>query len=263
MKTPAKGKVKCGRVLIIDGGFLNSFGYYCALLHFIMYRSLIIVSFWLLLSSGVFGQKSDSSVLVKRFEVNILMIKEKLVADSLMNVYGDTSEAINKLRSDTALVWSIIRPNSHAHDQLICETYKIPYVIKPLGWTSDYGNIFTDDQISKLDSILSDYEKRTTNEIAVVTFDSSFIHDQNFDSLVLAIHNFWRVGKFDKNNGILIGISTAQRKIRISNGDGIESKLTDAETKDIIDYLIIPDFKQGNYFEGTKKGVLALMQKIR
>ena len=39
---------------------------------------------------------------------------------------------------------------------------------------------------------------RTTNEIAVVTFDSSFIHDENFDSLVLDIHNFWELGKWIK-----------------------------------------------------------------
>jgi uncharacterized membrane protein YgcG len=53
------------------------------------------------------------------------------------------------------------------------------------------------------------------------------------------------------------------RKIRINNGFGIETKLTDTDTKKIMDDIILPEFKKGNYFEGTKNGVLALMQKIR
>jgi uncharacterized protein len=39
--------------------------------------------------------------------------------------------------------------------------------------------------------------------------------------------------------------------------------LTDAETKKIIDDIILPEFKKGNYFEGTKGGLLALMEKVR
>ena len=56
------------------------------------------------------------------------------------------------------------------------------------------------------------------------------------------------------NNGIVFGIRTVLKTIRISNGYGIESKLTDVATKAITDSIIIPEFKQGNYFEGTKKG---------
>jgi uncharacterized membrane protein YgcG len=79
----------------------------------------------------------------------------------------------------------------------------------------------------------------------------------------LTIANNWGIGKKGKNNGILIGISTGLRKIRINNGYGIETKLTDTETKKIINDFILPEFEKGNYFEGTKNGLLALMQKVR
>jgi uncharacterized protein len=127
---------------------------------------------------------------------------------------------------------------------------------------SDYGHLFTDDQVKVLDSMLSAYERKTTNEIAVLTFDSSFIHSENFDSLVLAIHNFWQVGKIHKNNGILIGISTAKRLIRINNGYGIEDRLTDEQTKAIIDDIIIPAFKKGDFFDGLKNAIQAIIKKI-
>jgi len=227
-----------------------------------MTRLIFILSFWLLLFLNAVGQNSKSSVLVEKFHLKLLLIKEKLVTDSLIKIYGDISEAEISKIIDTTFVKSLIQSNSHDHDQLICTAYKIPYIIGPIGWISDYGHIFTDGQISQLDSILSDYEMRTSNEIAVVTFDSSFVHDENFDSLVLDIHNFWGIGKMHKNNGILIGISTAKRKIRISNGSGIVDKLSDKETKAIIDDIIIPAFKKGDYFEGLLNAIEEIIKKV-
>ena len=71
------------------------------------------------------------------------------------------------------------------------------------------------------------------------------------------------VGKKVENNGILIGIRKSLRKIRISNGNGIEKKITDGETKKIIDSIIIPEFKKGKYFDGTLQGMLAMIGKIK
>ena len=66
-----------------------------------------------------------------------------------------------------------------------------------------------------------------------------------------------------KNNGVLIGISATLRKIRISNGDGIKAKLLDVETKEIIDTVIIPEFKKGDYFIALKSTIFELIQKIK
>jgi uncharacterized protein len=136
-------------------------------------------------------------------------------------------------------------------------------LLKPLGWTSDFEHIFTAAQIRELDSIVSQFEKETTNEIAIVTIDSTQTTKDKFDDFIPGLHNNWGVGKKIKNNGIVIGISAGLRSIRISNGYGIEPKLSDTETKKIIDNIIVPEYKKGNYFEGTKKGLLLIMQKIR
>lgn len=134
---------------------------------------------------------------------------------------------------------------------------------KPIGWTNDYQHIFSTREIEIFDSIISDFEAETTNEIAIITIDDSLITKRNFNSVILSIHNKWGVGKKDKNNGVVIGFNTRLRIIRINNGYGIEAKLSDSETKEIIDNIIVPEFKGGNYFEGTRKGLLAIMEKIR
>lgn len=130
-------------------------------------------------------------------------------------------------------------------------------------WTNDFENIFSESEEHILDSLVKAYEKATTNEIIIITFDSTWITNQDFDKFVLAIHNNWGIGKKGINNGIVIGICPDLRKIRISNGYGIEKKLSDEETKRIIDETIIPEFRKENYFEGTKKGILALISKLK
>ncbi|UAY50898.1 TPM domain-containing protein [Ferruginibacter albus] len=134
---------------------------------------------------------------------------------------------------------------------------------KPIGWTNDYEHIFTAAQIDTLDYLLSIFNSETSNEVAIVTIDSNWSTKEKFDSLIIAIHNYWRVGEKTKNNGILIGISVKLRSIRISNGYGIEKKLSNSETKKIIDNVIIPYFKESNYFEGVRQGLLTIFQKIQ
>lgn len=234
-----------------------------------MTRLLIILLFCTALFDTSYGQKpkgkkSKATVITKTVDSKQNPLQDTAFLNQLAKIYGDSVKTIvDSLLKDTAFINSIGGTSLWDCGEFVSSAYKIHFPIKSLGWTSDYEHIFTSDQISELDSIISKFEKETTNEIAIVTIDSSWTTKERFDSLVLAIANDWGVGKKGLNNGIVIGISTGLRKIRINNGYGIETKLTDAETKKIIDDVILPEFKNGSYYEGTKKGLLALMQKIR
>lgn len=133
---------------------------------------------------------------------------------------------------------------------------------KPLGWINDFENLFSGSQEKVLDSIIKDFEKKTTVEIAIVTLDSNMVDYSDFNDFIVEIHNHWGIGKKYKNNGVVIGISAAYRRIRISNGYGIERILTDVETKSIIDNYILPHFKNGDYFGGTLSGLNSLIGKL-
>lgn len=134
---------------------------------------------------------------------------------------------------------------------------------QPTGYVNDYENLYSDSEEATLDSIIADFEGRTTKQIAIITFDTTMTTRDSLDELTLRIANKWGVGQKDKNNGVTIGICRGYRKMRIQNGYGIEKIMTDSETKEIIDIFFIPDFKEGNYFEGTLKGLNALIKKLR
>jgi uncharacterized protein len=145
----------------------------------------------------------------------------------------------------------------------IVKKTKIDSVPRPLGWVSDFENIYSKSEIKTLDSLITSFEKKSGIEIAIVTLDGAQTNDSAFDAYVLTLANAWGVGKKGKDNGITIGISSEFGRIRIVNGAGVTNKLDDDETKLIIDSIFIANFKEGNYFKGTKEGVLEIMKKLK
>lgn len=131
---------------------------------------------------------------------------------------------------------------------------------KPIGHVNDFEQIFTNDQINQVEKIILDYEKRTTNEIAIITVSTIEPYDDIAD-FGTDLSNEWGIGKAGKDNGLLIIFSKSLREIRISTGLGTEKILTDEICKSIIDHIMIPEFKNGEYYNGMIKGLVELLEK--
>jgi uncharacterized protein len=136
--------------------------------------------------------------------------------------------------------------------------------LKPNGWVNDFEGIFTEVEKHALDSIINGIEKETTIEIAVVTLDTSMVGEEVTDiyEATFAIAKNWGVGKKEKDNGILIGISKGRKQMYIQNGKGIEKVFTDEETAKIVDEVFIPLFAQNKFFDGTAAGIKAIMERL-
>lgn len=133
----------------------------------------------------------------------------------------------------------------------------------PIGFVNDYEGLFSVPQENALDSLLSAFENETTIEIVVVTLDSTIVSRENFDDFTLTLGNTWGVGKRNKNNGMLIGLSSGMRHIRIHNGYGIEPILSDSLTGAIIRDYFVPEYRKGNYFAGTWMGVIKIIEHLK
>lgn len=234
-----------------------------------MNRLLIIILLIFALADTAYGQKNQTqkkkSVQTEKQKAKSTFdVSESKYFDSIAKVFSDSLlVTVDSLLKDTAFLKMFADSAVSDIGEFISTHYRIQFPEKPDSWTNDYERIFTIEQIDTLNSIISKFEDETMNEIAVVTIDSNWTTTEKFDSLILAIHNYWGVGKKNKNNGIVVGLSAGLRRIRISNGYGIEAKLSDGDTKKIIDEIIVPYFRKGNYFEGVRQGLLAIMQKVR
>lgn len=127
---------------------------------------------------------------------------------------------------------------------------------------TDFEGILSPQEEVELAQKILDFESETTIEIAIVIVQSVEPYDDIFDySLNLA--NKTGIGKKDKNNGIFIVVSEHLRQIQIQNGDGILPVISNEKTKEIVDQIMIPEFKESRYFEGLKKGIIRIMELLR
>ena len=145
-----------------------------------MNRLLIILFFCTALFDTSYGQKpkekkSKATVITKTVDSKENTLNDTAFLNQLAKVYGDSVLAIvDTLLKDTAFLKSIGDTSVFGYGEFASSQYKVQFPIKALGWTSDFEHIFSSDQVSELDSIISSFEKETTNEIAIVTIDSSF-----------------------------------------------------------------------------------------
>jgi len=72
----------------------------------------------------------------------------------------------------------------------------------------------------------------------------------------------WGIGQKGKDNGALLIVARDERKLRIEVGYGLEGVLTDAQSWVIINQVMAPSFKTGNYSKGISDGVAAMLQVV-
>lgn len=132
----------------------------------------------------------------------------------------------------------------------------------PTGLTTDFENIFKKEEIKRLDSLIADYEKKTSVEFCIVTMDTMQINKERFGELPQLIEKSWGIGKKNVENGIVICLSVGYRAIRIYAGKGIEDYLNPKETTQIIQKNILPEFKKEHYFDGTMSGLTAIIETL-
>ena len=156
--------------------------------------------------------------------------------------------------------------NKHQSDATnpnITVNKSIANIPQPRGYVNDYEGLFSKTQITNLDSLIKDFESKTTIQIVIISIDTTMVTRDSFDEFTLRILKTWGVGQKGKNNGVLIGISAGYGIMRIQNGYGIEKILSNNETKQIIESAFLPSFKEGEMYNGTLRGLKALMEKLK
>ena len=123
---------------------------------------------------------------------------------------------------------------------LIAPIFSFAFTVpeKPTGFVQDYAGMLTTEQVTSLETKLENFEKSSTNEIAVVTIKS--LDGDTIENVAQEIFTKWGIGKTDKNNGALLLISLEDRKTRIHTGYGVEGDLTDLGTSYIQQEVITP-----------------------
>ncbi|WP_185861434.1 TPM domain-containing protein [Blattabacterium cuenoti] len=143
---------------------------------------------------------------------------------------------------------------------LVQGQFDIPEAPKRIYPVQDYAGVLSRKQIEKLNQKLITYCKITSTEILVIIINNLNGEDPNL--LASRWGEKWKIGKFYKNNGIIILLSIYDRKISIQNGYGIEPYMTDILTMKIIK-KIKPILKNNLYYQAINYGTQEIFQILK
>ncbi|WP_405380577.1 TPM domain-containing protein [Phascolarctobacterium sp.] len=134
---------------------------------------------------------------------------------------------------------------------------------KPSGngiYVQDYAGVISASDKQQMLALGQDLDKKTTAQVAVLTVKS--LEGYPIEEYALEVLRQWGIGSKDKNNGVLLLISTGDRRSRIEVGYGLEGVLPDGLTGRIQDRYMIPYFKSGNYSKGILQGYKATVLTV-
>ncbi|WP_158335393.1 TPM domain-containing protein [Campylobacter concisus] len=123
---------------------------------------------------------------------------------------------------------------------------------------NDEAHIFSQNERDELLNLVQNFEQNSTTQIAIVTLNS--LESRSIEELSLEIARGYKLGQKEDNNGVLLVVAPNEKKVRIEVGYGLEGVLTDAVASEIINSVMIPEFKNGKMSEGVKDGVLAIIK---
>ena len=120
-------------------------------------------------------------------------------------------------------------------------SYKDKYV-------NDFANVLNVSQTEELRSLFSSVDTETSAEVVFVSLDT--INGEDISQYAFTIGDSWKVGKADKDNGLVILYVRDIEKIWVSTGYGLEGILPDSKVGRLLDENYVPFRGTENFSNG-------------
>lgn len=131
---------------------------------------------------------------------------------------------------------------------------------RPEGPIADYANVLSAADKATLDAKLRDYNQATGRAVIVATVPS--LDGEEIEPYAQRLAESWGISGAKSENGVLLLVAPAERKLRIHSARGVQERMTDIMSGRIIRDTIVPQFKAGNMSGGIVAGVDAIIAQL-
>ena len=128
----------------------------------------------------------------------------------------------------------------------------------PINYVTDTAGVLKSGTVTDLDVRLESLSNSGKGEAAVLVVPS--LNGLSIEEYGIRVAEAWKVGKYGQDNGVILIISTGDRKVRIETGSG--SSITDGQAAQIISDSIVPSLKKNDWDGGVTNGVDAIIKAI-
>jgi uncharacterized protein len=133
--------------------------------------------------------------------------------------------------------------------------------VPPLtGRVVDQTGTLTSGYIETLNQRIRSFEQRKGSQIAVLIVPTT--QPETIEQYSIRAAEAWKIGRRKIDDGALLVIAKNDHKLRIEVGYGLEGALTDVTSRRIIDEVIVPRFKTGDFAGGISEGLTRMIGVI-
>jgi len=128
------------------------------------------------------------------------------------------------------------------------------------GRVVDRTGTLSSGDIAALSQKLSDFETRKGSQIAVLIVPTT--DPETIEQFSIRVAEAWKIGRKKIDDGAILVVAKNDRHLRIEVGYGLEGALTDVTSRRIIDEVITPKFREGDFAGGISAGVDRMMRVV-
>ena len=128
------------------------------------------------------------------------------------------------------------------------------------GRVVDQTSTLSSNDIASLDTTLKAFEARKGSQVAVLIVPTT--SPESIEQFSIRVAEAWKIGRKKVDDGAILVVAKDDRSLRIEVGYGLEGVLTDATAKRIIDEVIVPKFRSGDFAGGISDGVSRILKVI-
>jgi uncharacterized protein len=133
--------------------------------------------------------------------------------------------------------------------------------VPPLtGRVVDQTGTLSSGDIASLNQTLKDLETRKGSQIAVLIVPTTT--PETIEQYSIRVAEAWKIGRKKIDDGALLVVAKDDHHLRIEVGYGLEGSLTDVASHRIIDEVITPKFKAGDFAGGISAGIDRMIKVI-
>ncbi|MGE5175144.1 MAG: TPM domain-containing protein [Hyphomicrobiales bacterium] len=130
----------------------------------------------------------------------------------------------------------------------------------PVGQVNDFAHVIDAASADSMESLARELRERCGSELAVVTL--SDLGGEEIEPVATDLFATWGVGRKGENDGVLILLAVAERRVRIEVGYGLEGILPDGRCGGIIRNVMGPDLRVDRFGPGLLRGARAVAAAI-
>ena len=129
------------------------------------------------------------------------------------------------------------------------------------GWITDFANILSQEDKSRLSASLAAYEKETCHQIFVLIVPS--LAGESIESFSQRTATVWDIGQSGFGNGILLSLAMQEGTMRLETASAFDWFIEQGVSDRVLKEVMVPYFKDEKFVDGIEQGLVEIMQAAR